>query len=61
MHQHNEELHILYASPNIIKVMKSRRMRWTGHVSHMGETRNAYKILVAEPEEKRQLGRTRHR
>jgi hypothetical protein len=44
---HNEELHNLYDSPYIILVIKSRRMRWTGHVSHMGEMRSAYRILVA--------------
>jgi hypothetical protein len=43
---HNEELHNLYASPNIIRVIKSGRMRWEGHVARMGDTRNAYNILV---------------
>jgi hypothetical protein len=57
----NEELHNLYSSPSIIRVMKSRRMRWTGHVARMGEKRNAYRILVGKPEGKRPLGRPRHR
>jgi hypothetical protein len=43
----------LYSSPNIIRMIKSRRMRWAGHVARMGETRNAYRLLVGEPEEKR--------
>jgi hypothetical protein len=50
---HNEELHSLYSSPDIIRI-KSRRMRWTGHVACMGEMRNAYRILVGEPEGKRE-------
>jgi hypothetical protein len=53
-------LHNLYASPNIIRVIKSRRIRWMGHVAHMGEMRNVYKILVRKPEGKRLLGRPRH-
>jgi hypothetical protein len=57
---HNEELHNLYSSPDIIRVIKSRRMRWVGHVARM-EKRNAYKILVGKPEGKRPLGRSRHR
>jgi hypothetical protein len=55
---HNEELHNLYSSPNRIRMIKSRRMRWAGH---MGEPRNAYRILVGKPEGKRQLGRLRRR
>jgi hypothetical protein len=43
---HNEELYNLYASPNIIRVIKSRRMRWAGHVTHMGEMKNSYEILI---------------
>jgi hypothetical protein len=46
---HNEELHNLYASPSIIRVIKSRKMRWSMHVARMGETRNAYNILVRKP------------
>jgi hypothetical protein len=58
---HNEELHNLYSSPNIIRMIKSKRMRWAGHVTRMGETINAYMILVGQPEEKRPLGRPRRR
>jgi hypothetical protein len=58
---HNEELHNLYSSPNIIRMIKSRRMRWAGHVARMGETRNACRILVGKPEGKRPLGRPRRR
>jgi hypothetical protein len=58
---HNEELHNLYSSPGIIRMIKSRRMRWAGHVARMGETRNAYRILVEKPEERKTLGRTRRR
>jgi hypothetical protein len=58
---HNEELHNLYASPNIIRMIKSRRMRWEGHVARMGEKRNAYRILVGKPEGRRPLGRPRRR
>jgi hypothetical protein len=54
---HNKELNDLYSSPNIIWVIKSRRMRWTGHVAHMGEGRGAYRILVGRPEGRRPLGR----
>jgi hypothetical protein len=57
----NEELHNLYSSPSIIRVIKSRRMTWTGHVARMGERRNAYRILVGNPEGKRPLGRPRRR
>jgi hypothetical protein len=58
---HNKELHNLYSSPNIIRMIKSRRMRWVGYVARMGETRNAYRILVVNPEGKRLLGRPRRR
>jgi hypothetical protein len=58
---HNEELHNVYSSPSKIRVVKSRRMRWTGHVARMGEKRNAYRILVGKPEGRRQLGRPRRR
>jgi hypothetical protein len=58
---HNEELHILYPSPNITRQIKSRRMRWAGHVARMGEERNMYRVLMGKPEEKRPLGRPRRR
>jgi hypothetical protein len=58
---HNEELNDLYSSPNIIWVIKSRRMRWAGHVVRMGERRGAYRILVGGPEGRRPLGRPRRR
>jgi hypothetical protein len=58
---HNEELHDLYCSPNIIRIIKSRRMRWAGHVAQMGEKRNAYRILLGNPERNRPLGRPRYR
>jgi hypothetical protein len=57
----NEELHKLYSSPNIIRMINSRRMGWVGHVARMGETRNAYRILVGKTEGKRPLGRPRRR
>ena len=58
---HNEELNDLYSSPNIVRVIKSRRMRWAGRVARMGEERGAYRVLVGKPEGKRPLGRSRHR
>jgi hypothetical protein len=58
---HNDELHDLYSSPNIVRVIKSRRMRWTRHVARMGEGRGAYRVLVGRPEGKRPLGRPRRR
>jgi hypothetical protein len=58
---HNEELHNLYSSPNIIRIIKSRRMRWAEHVSRTGAKRNTYRILVGKPEGKRPLGRPRRR
>jgi hypothetical protein len=58
---HNEELHILYSSPNIIRQIKSRRLRWAGHVALMREERNVYKVLMGNPEGKRQLVRPRYR
>jgi hypothetical protein len=58
---HNEELHNLYTSPSIIRIIKSRRMRWAGHVARIGEKRNVYRLLVEEPEGKRPLGRPRRR
>jgi hypothetical protein len=57
----NEELRDLYFSPSIIRIIKSRRMRWMGHVTRMGENRNAYRLLVGKPEGKRPLGRPRRR
>jgi hypothetical protein len=56
---HNEERHNLYTSPNIIRIMKSKRMGWSGHIARMGKTRNAYRILVGKPEGKSPLGRPR--
>jgi hypothetical protein len=58
---HNEELNDLYSSPNIIRLIKSRRIRWAGHIACMGEGRGAYRILVGRPEGKRPLGRPRRR
>jgi hypothetical protein len=58
---HNEELHDLYFSPNIIQVIKSRRIKWAGHVAHMGERSGAYRVLVGKPDGKRPLGRPRCR
>jgi hypothetical protein len=57
----NEELHGLYSSPSIVRVIKTRRMRWAGHVARMGEVRGAYNILVGRPEGRRPLGRHRRR
>jgi hypothetical protein len=53
---HNEELLDLYSSPSIIRIIKSRRMRWAGHVARIGGKRNAYRLLVGKPEGKRPLG-----
>jgi hypothetical protein len=58
---HNEELHNLYSSPSIIRIIKLRRMRWAGHGARMGEKRNVYRLLVGKPEGKRPLGRPRRR
>jgi hypothetical protein len=58
---HNDELHSLYSSPNIVRVIKLRRMRWAGHVARMEEGRGVYRVLVRRPEGKRLLGRPRHR
>jgi hypothetical protein len=57
----NEELRDLYSSPSIIRIIKSRRMRWTGHAARMGEKRNACRLLVRKPEGKIPLGRPRRR
>jgi len=56
---HNKELNDLYSSPNIVRVLKSRRMRWAGHGACMGEVRGVYRVLVGKPEGKRPLGRPR--
>jgi hypothetical protein len=58
---HNEKLHSLYFSSNIIRMIKSRKMRWAGHVARMEEKRNEYSILVGKPEGKRPLGKPRRR
>jgi hypothetical protein len=58
---YNEELHDLYSSPSIIRIIKSRRMRWAGHVARMREKMYAYRLLVGKPEGKRLLGRPRRR
>jgi hypothetical protein len=57
----NDELHSLYSSPSIVRVIKSRRLRWVGHVARMGEGIDVYRILVGRPEGKRPLGRRRCR
>jgi hypothetical protein len=59
--QHNEELNDLYSSPIIVRVIKSRRMRWVGHLARMGERRGAYKVLVGKLEGKRRHGRSKRR
>jgi len=58
---HNEELNDLYSSPNIVRVIKSRRMRWPGHVARMGEEMGVYRVLLGKPEGRRPLGRPRRR
>jgi hypothetical protein len=58
---HSDELNNLYSSPNIVRVIKSRRMRWVGHVARMGEGRGVYRALVGRPDGKRPLGRPRRR
>ena len=58
---HNEELNGLHRSPHIFRVIKSRRMRWVGHVARMGERKGVYRVLVGKPEGKRTLGRPRRR
>jgi hypothetical protein len=58
---HNEELNYLYSSPDIVRVIKSRRMRWTGYVARMGERRGVYRVFVGKPEGKRPIGRHRRR
>jgi hypothetical protein len=56
---HSEELHILYSSPDIIRQLRSRRIRWAGHVAHVGEERKVNRVLVGKPEGKRPLRRPR--
>jgi len=58
---HNEKLNDLYSSHNIVRVIKSRRMRWVGHVARMSEERGVYRVLVEKPEGRRPLGRPRRR
>jgi hypothetical protein len=58
---HNKELCALYSSPNIIRVIKTRKLRWAGHVARIGERRGAYRALVGKPEGSRPLGRPRRR
>ena len=58
---HNEELNDLYSSPSIFRVIKSKRMRWAGHVASLGEQRSVYRVLVGKPEGKWPLGRSRRR
>jgi hypothetical protein len=58
---HNDELHRLYSSPNIVRVIKSRRIRWAGYVACMGEGRGVYRVLVGRPEGKRLSGRPRRK
>jgi hypothetical protein len=58
---HNEELNDLYFSPNIVRVIKSRRMRWAGHVARMGEEKGANRVLVEKPDGRRPMGRPRCR
>jgi hypothetical protein len=58
---HNEELRDLYSSPSIIRIIKSRRIRWVGHVARMGEKINVYRLLVGKPEGRKPLGRPRRR
>jgi hypothetical protein len=57
----NEEVYNVYSSPKIIRMIKSRRMRWAGHVARIGEKRNAYRKLVGKPEGRRSLGSSRRR
>jgi hypothetical protein len=58
---HNEELYKLYSSPNVLPVIKSRRMRWAGHVARMGEKGGVYRVLGWKPERKKPFGRPKHR
>jgi hypothetical protein len=56
---HNKELNELYSLPNIVRVVKSRRMRWAGHVTRMGENRGVHRVLVGKPERKVAIGETK--
>jgi hypothetical protein len=58
---HNKGHYALYSSPNVIRVFKSKRLKWAGHVARMGVKRGAYKVLVGKPEGRRPLGRSRRR
>jgi len=58
---HDDELHDLYSSPNIVRVINSWRLRWAGHVVRMGEGRGVYRVLIGKPEGTRPLGRPRRR
>ena len=58
---HNAELHALYSSPNVFRVIKSRRMRWTGHVARMGDRKGTFEVLVGRPQGRRPLGRIRRK
>jgi hypothetical protein len=58
---HNEELHDLYSSPSVIRIIKARRLRWAGHVPRMGEKRNAYRLLLGKSRGRKPLGRPRRR
>jgi hypothetical protein len=58
---HNEKLRDLYSSPSIIRIIRSKRMRWAGHVARMGEKRNVYRLLVEKPEGKSHLGRPKRK
>jgi len=58
MRLHNEDLNVLYSSPNMVRMIKSRRMRWAGHVARMGEERRVYRVLVGKPGGKETTGET---
>ena len=58
---HNEQLNDLYSSPSVVRVIKSKRMRWAGHVAYIVARRDLYRVLVGKPEGRRPLGRPRHR
>jgi len=60
-YKNTKELNVLHSSPNNVRVIKSKRIRWAGHVAHMGEERGVYRVLVGKPEVRRPLGRPRRR